>query len=173
MQPQTSRIEGPAATAERMPLTDIRKPAEQACLAAWLINAPGQSPAWSHYLLSVCHLRPIEGAPPAHIRIEGATHELILCALDSYRSPNIHDRESIHYLTPLNAEAQFIVATDEQATSLGEKAVRAICDGAMPAEAAFPQQGRDLWQGVVTKTAEHMLRGGHEHCQLSHGAGSR
>lgn len=160
-------IHGKAATAVRFLIPDeLSKPDEQATLAGWLIDAPGQSPAWRHYLLSVIHLRAIDGAPPASIRIAGATHELILCALDPARNPNLFDRETIVPLLPLNAEAQFRVETDAQAVSLAEKAARAICDGVLPAEPAFPGQGRDVWQAVVTNTAEHMTRGGHERCQL-------
>lgn len=169
MPEQTSRIEGPAATAERFPKVDPETPAQRATLAGWLIDAPGQAPAWRHYLLSVIHLRDMPGAPPARIRIAGATHELILCALDPLGNPSIHDRESIRPLTPLNAEAQFMVPTDEQAVSLAEKAVRAICDGVLPAEPAFPERGRQIWQAVVMSTAEHMRTGGHEHCQLTGG----
>lgn len=164
MPPESIRvdhIDGRAATAERMPLVDIRASAELACLVSWLICAPGQSPAWQHYLLSVCHLRPVAGAPPAHIRVAGATHELLICALNPLGNPNINDRESLRFLTPLNAEAQFVVDTDEQAVSLAEKATRAICDGAMPAEPPFPHAGRAMWQSCVTQTAEHIRTGGH------------
>lgn len=156
-----TRISGRVATAERMPLVDIRAPAEEACLAAWLIDAPGQAIAWRHYLLSVCHLRPVPGAGPAVIRIPGATHELLLIALDPAGNPNVGDRESLRFLTPLNAEAQFTVDTDAQAVALAEEATRAICDGYMPAEPPFPWQGRTAWQQAVTETAEHVRTGGH------------
>lgn len=164
MPPESTRvdhIDGRAASADRIPILDRRTPAEEACLVSWLVDAPGQSPVWRHYLLSVCHLRPIDGAPPAHIRTPGATHELLLIALDPVGHPNVYDRESLRFLTPLNAEAQFIVDTDEQAVALAEKATRAICDGVMAAEPPFPHQGREIWQEVVTQTAEHLRTGGH------------
>ena len=156
-------MRGAAGTAERFPKVEPKTPAQAASLARWLIEAPGQSPAWRHYLLSIIHLRPMLGAPPAHIRRPGATHELILCALDSERGPRVDDIETICYLTPLNALVQF-TATDEVAIHVGELAARAICDGYMPAEPAFPGQGQRDWEQAVDNTIEHHRTGRHPEC---------
>lgn len=157
-------IRGQAGTAERFPKIEPKTPAQAASLDGWLIDAPGQSPAWRHYVLSIIHLRPIPGAPPAHIRRPGATHELILCALDPLGNPSVHDVETIRHLTPLNAEVQF-AATDDLAIHVGELAVRAICDGFMPAEPAFPGQGQRDWERVIDTTLEHHRSGEHAECE--------
>ena len=75
---------GPSATVlellvERSPLDP---PIASATIASWFIDAPGQSSAWRNYLLSIAHLRDIPGEPPAKIRAVGATHELLLMAMD-------------------------------------------------------------------------------------------
>jgi len=154
-------LRGRAGTAERCSNLGPRTAAQQAALAAWLIDAPGQSPAWRHYLVSIIHLRPIAGVPPAYIGMPGATHELLLCALDPHHRPNVDDPESLAPLLPVNAECQFAVDTDEQAIRLGELVVKAIVDGVYPAEPPFPQQGRGAWQQIVSETAEHLRTGGH------------
>lgn len=148
-------IKGIAGMATRMANLE-EKPA---CLASWMIHAPGQSPAWSHYLLSIVHLRELDGVP-AFIRLPGSSHEMMLAALDSGTSPKADDWDSLHALMPTNAEVQFFVGSDDDAVTLGEKCVQAICDGLMPAEPAFPDQGQKAWQKVVTDTAEHMRTGG-------------
>jgi hypothetical protein len=161
----TKTIQGAVATAERFPIPAVRSAAQEATLAGWLIDAPGQSPAWHHYLISVIHLRAIPGAPPAHIRRPGATHELILCALDSLANPTVNDVETIRHLTPLNAQVQF-AATDDLAVHVGELAVKAICDGYMPAEPASSYVGQREWEQVIDNTIEHHRDG--RCCQGDH-----
>ena len=68
-------IIGRAGRAERCKLVP-KTPAQAANLASWLIEAPGQSPAWSHYLLSVAHLRPIAGVDPPAKQFPEAEHEI-------------------------------------------------------------------------------------------------
>lgn len=148
-------IKGIAGTATRMSNLEDKP----ACLASWMIHAPGQSPAWSHYLLTIIHLRELDGVP-ANIVVPGSSHEMMLVALDSEKSPKADDWDSIRMLSPINAEAQFFVGSDDDAVTLGEKCVLAICDGVMPAEPAFPGLGQQAWQKVVTDTAEHMRTGG-------------
>jgi hypothetical protein len=153
---------GPRGTARQMPKFECEKPDEAATVSQWFIYAPGQSPAWSHYLLSICHLRDMDGVKPAEVVVEGATHELTLFALDSDQKPKFNDRNSLSALTPANAACQFIVDSDEQASELAFCMARAICLGDIPAEPMFQQAGQDQWQGVVSTTAEHIRTGGHE-----------
>lgn len=154
-------IRGDAGVAVRCVLPDPpRTPQEGAALAMWLIDAPDQSPAWHHYMVSIVHLRPINGEE-AVFRIHGATHEMILCAVDSGANPTAYDPETWHHLSPINAMCQFIVGDDEQAVRLGIGCVRAIVNGRLPAEPAFQRQGQQLWQHAVTRTAEHIRTGTH------------
>jgi hypothetical protein len=152
---------GKAGTAVKIDEFEPRTWAESASLAGWLIEAPGQSPAWSHYGMSLVHLRPVEGAPDPVIRIPGATHEILLYALDSEANPKPNDRDSMRPLLPLNAECQFRVDSDDDAIDLLEGCVRAIVDGIMPAEPPFPNHGQIAWQNMVTRSAEHLRTGMH------------
>lgn len=146
---------GRAGVAIQILLGDLADPAQEATLAAWLIHAPGQSPAWSDYQVSVIHLRDIPGVPNARIGRAGATHEMVICALDPTYRPNARDHESRVPLLPMNAEIQF-TGTDEQAISLAELAARAICNGALPAEAPTRGQGQQIWRAAIDTSLEHM-----------------
>lgn len=157
----TDRIEGIAGWAERWTAVDRARPEQAGTVAAWLVYAPNQSPAWSHYLVSVVHLRDIPGAAPAKLQRPGMTHEFILVALDSQLWPTVNTPETIHHLRPVNAICQFQVDTDERATEIAELAARAIVDGHMPAEPPFQWQGQRLWQECIDRTAEHARSGGH------------
>lgn len=152
-------IQGVAATAQEIPLTNLHG-AQLATLRAYLVHAPGQSPAWSHYLVGAIHLRPIPGERDANIIVPGATHELLVAALDPEPGPTIEDPETLRPLLPLNAQVQFI-GTDAQAIAICLGATRAICAGSMPAEPPFQQQGQAAWEALVANTLEHWRTGVH------------
>lgn len=152
---------GKAGAAGKIRLDNLNRPDQQATLAAWLINAPGQSPAWSDYMVGIIHLRDIPGVKPASINRPGATHELLICALDPAENPDPGDIETIVPLSPINAAVQFTGNSDEQAIHIGEQATRAICDGYMPAEPALSGQGQQIWTDAVDATIEHLKRGYH------------
>ena len=78
----------------------------QGTVAMWFLDCPGQSPAWRHYHLAIIHLRPIEGVKPAVITEEGATHEVILAAMDPAKNPSPTDIETWSHLRPLNFVGQ-------------------------------------------------------------------
>lgn len=91
------------------------KPDQTVNLKAWLMYLPRQHPFWSHYMLGVIHLRPINGVRPANKLSPEATHEIVVCALDPNRLPNPDDLNSLMPLTPINYSIQFSGLTDEQA----------------------------------------------------------
>jgi len=110
------------------------KPDFKAQLASWLLECPGQSAAWRHYHLAVIHLRPIEGVKPADIRREGATHEIMLVALDSEKNPVADDASTWRWLSPVNLVEQIIGVNDEDAVDIAQAAVRKILQGQLWAE---------------------------------------
>lgn len=90
----------------------------QAGVGNWFIDAPGQSAAWRHYMLSAVHLRPIAGVKPAVVRRPGATHEFMLLAMDPGKHPVALQPSSWSYLTPQNLAEQMICGSDAVATKL-------------------------------------------------------
>lgn len=80
-----------------------------ACLHHEILEAAWAHPVWSHYAVSVVHLRDTEGAPPAVKYFPEATHELVIAALDP--------KDNKTTLLPLNYTGQFTFATDEAASA--------------------------------------------------------
>lgn len=128
----------------------------------WLLHCPGQSALWSDFYLGVVHLREIEGERPAVLRLEGATHEVMLLALDPavpLTAETLGD-QPLPYLTPLNVEEQFIVPSDDAAIELLRLCAKAVVDGLLWAEPPLRGQ-REPWATCVSETAAH-FRGEHD-----------
>lgn len=131
-----------------------------ATVACWLLHCPGQSPAWAHYLLSAVHLRAVVGGHEAEVRVPGATHEVLLLALDPEKSPVPDNPASWAWLLPLNVQEQVQLGSDDQAADLVESCVRAMLAGNLPAEPALAG-AVEPWRTVLVKTAAHAR--GEEH----------
>jgi hypothetical protein len=133
-------IAGPAGIAEPITIRPLDRD-QEAALAGWLIHAPGQSPAWEHYMLQLCHLRELPGVRPASKQFPEAEHQIILLALDPKGRPVPDEPASWWPLTPHNALVQFGEApSDEAAASALYAIVEAIVNGKMMAEP--PDHGR-------------------------------
>lgn len=103
--------------------------AEAAALPNWIVHAPAAHPLWSHYLIGCIPLRDLPGLPPAFIHLDGATHEVIVYAMDPEHQPEI---DGVPYLlTPVNFVGQFIADSDEAAAQRVQAAVQEIVDGVL------------------------------------------
>lgn len=157
-------LSGPQGHAWRVPLwrTD---PAHEACLAVWLVEAPGYHPAWSRWLMNLIHLRDIPGVKPAHRKFPSATHELVIAALDP-ESYGEHDAVIAgtppkdfgwQHLTPIDVIEQFEVPADQMAVRIAELSVGCILDGKLSPD----QDYRRVWHDVLATTAQHLREGRH------------
>lgn len=107
-------------------------------IVEWAISAPWAHPLWECYNIACYHLRPLEGFPPSKIYLPGATHELILHALDPGADL---DLESLpKYLLPANFAAQFIAESDEAAAARIEATVIEILFGRLNPDTDARQQ---------------------------------
>lgn len=109
-------------------------------IGTWFIDAPHQSPAWRHYMLSIIHLRDIAGVKPPSIREEGATHEVMILALDPAGKPDPQNQASWVFLSPHNLEEQVTLADDASASKLLGICAQKIVDGTLWAEPALSGQ---------------------------------
>jgi hypothetical protein len=162
--PESSRIvTGPFGTATEidMATTTPGTPAQQASLACWFLHIPGAHPLWSRFLLSAVHLREVDGAPPAFKRFAGATHEMLVIALDPALEPRPDDVTTWRHLTPVNVVEQFAVNTDEDAIAITEALARACVDGLLLVEPEGILGAREQWTQTVSSTSEHLRLGGH------------
>lgn len=104
----------------------------------WLIHAPGYHPWWNNYQLSLIHLRPVDGLPPAKINLPGATHEVMLFAmspdsqfsLESFMIP----------LSPANFFGQFIAHDDESAAEKIKETVNEILIGSLSPDTDYVRE---------------------------------
>lgn len=147
----------PLIAPEDRPVPDYR-----GTVACWMLDVPGAHPLWNMYSLCVLHLRAIEGVRPAIVRVAGATHELMILALDPERAlPSLEAlgrcEAPLRWLSPIDVMQQFIVKNDAQAERVGELAVRAIVAGVLSPD----QDHRRAWEIAVRETAAHVLDGTH------------
>jgi hypothetical protein len=129
-------------------------PDVSATLATWFLDCPGQSPAWRHYVLSVIHLRPIEGVKPAHIRLASATHEVIVCALDPKENPVPDNLKSWNFLRPINVTEQLVLPSDKHVIDISELLVWGVLSGVLWAEPPLSGQ-REPWQRQMRLMEAH------------------
>lgn len=122
------QFEGPAGKAwvHNFP---HEKPDHQASVQAWILHAPNAHPAWSHYVLNLIHLRPIEGVKNAKKYHEDATHEVIVFALDPDKP--ITDGQHVTVLNPPNYMEQFRADNDAAALEYVEGVIKEIVVGTL------------------------------------------
>lgn len=156
------RLSGPHGTAVRV-VVELEADDPQdwsATCASWFFFCPGQSPAWDRYALSIIHLRPIAGVADANVAVPGATHEVMLHALDPQPEPVPGDPLSWVRLHPVNVCEQIQLPSDESAVELARACAEAVLDGRLPAEPALAGQV-EPWRTVLIKSAAHLR--GEEH----------
>lgn len=126
-----------------------------ATLDSWFLTCPGQSVAWDKYALHIIHLRPIPGSPPAHVRVPGATHEVMLLALDPYRQPRPDSPATWRPLQPINLQEQIELPSDTDAVELLSECADAVVDGRLWAEAPLAGQV-EPWRSTLIQTSAHI-----------------
>lgn len=135
------------------------RPDTQATIAMWVLNIPGAHPLWSWWGMAMIHLRPIAGVKPPCIDMPGATHELIILALQPNepvpdpRGPDFN----FAILTPMDVAEQVKLETDAQAEELCTAAARACCEGRLSPDQDF----RSAWHNALHHSAEHIRSGLH------------
>jgi|SRR5690348_13289293 hypothetical protein len=145
------------AGAELLITCDERScPDVTANLGNWFLTCPRQA-LWDSYVLSLIHLRAIAGARAPVITVPGATHELMLLALDPECRPVAMNVDTWRYLRPFNVVEQFSVKTDEDALDLLADAARAVLNGELWAEPPLSNQV-EPWRQWVRKRAERSGR---------------
>lgn len=113
-------------------------------IAMWVVEAPWANLAWHSYLITLIHLRQVEGLGAPKINLEGATHEVFVYALnpDGQREPFIKGDaligdHGVTILTPANYVGQFIEPSDAAALERVERAVREIAAGHLSPDTDF------------------------------------
>lgn len=159
---------GLCGRAERLPQPDIPEASET--VSHWLLTAPPYHPLWSQYMLAGIRLRddvPWRPEPP-HRQFPGATHELLVVALNPDQGPYTGEKMlsyahtgDLPYLLPVNHAHQF-EATDEELEQLAWFAAFGVVHGVLnPETADAPERIRENWLAALVKTLAHIR--GEEH----------
>lgn len=148
--------------------------AETVC--TWILTHPQGHPLWSQYLLAVVRLTDNPDFPPPKRQFLGATHELLVLALDPGKGPYAPDTMDrfldgmLPFLTPVNIAHQ-IEGTDDEAGLLAAYAAWGVTVGALwPETGDAPDRVRAQWKSSLVKTLAHIR--GEEHAPGGGGDGA-
>jgi hypothetical protein len=162
---RTPDVVGTVARAWRIPLAAVGqrgRPDADGTVDGWLLFQPGAHILWTYWAITTVHLREIPGVKPAHLKFNGATHEVMVMALNPEQPlPDLEavgrGDASFSFLTPIDICEQFIVNDDAQAAQLCELMVHACVDG----YASPDQDWRRWWAVAIADTAQHLREGRH------------
>lgn len=153
----TPTLIGEKTLAWQLDIDDIRKKKERpdASVALWMIEAPWAHPAWHSYMLSLIHLRDIEGIPPAKKFFPDATHEIVLYAMDpgEPRQALIDNFSLKSCLSPPNYASQFIEIEDQYALQRVEDVVKQIVAGKLSPDTDCVSEWKKLFGKCMYKEA--------------------
>lgn len=108
-----------------------------ACLAYYLVDAPGVHAIWRCWAVSLVHLRPIAGVGNAHLHYAGATHSILSLALDPDIAPDPNDVSTHRRLEPIDFEVQFTVSDDVAATTVMTTLMSMVAKGQLHPDTDF------------------------------------
>ena len=132
-------------------------------VAWWLLTGPWH-PLWTQFAICVVHLRDTPGLPPAELHYPGATHELLVMALDPshvHTPEGLANSQPLHYLRPLDFVHQF-TATDDEMRELARCLANACAAGQLtPSTDDNRTHYREQWLTSCLRTLAHIR--GEEH----------
>lgn len=135
-------------------------PADHAtCVSYWLLHVPGAHPFWGWYTVTGVHLRGLMDGEPAKLQFEGATHEIMIWAVDPEPGDPPLDPEKIRRLTPVNLVQQFTLPDDATMVKLVGIAAEAFVRGLESPDTDY----RSRTESALAVTAEHLALGCHCH----------
>jgi hypothetical protein len=111
-------------------------------------------------MLTVVHLRPVEGVRPATLHFPGAGHEFLLVALNP-RHPVHGNEDPAGHLTPVNVCVQEAGLTDGQAVAICDGLAAMVVSGQLPAEPALSGGAQEPYKRVIRASAQHLREGLH------------
>lgn len=135
---------------------DFEKAHKQICpkkphatIGFWFVHQPFAHMAWHSYIVCLLHLRLVENAPLPTIRLEGATHEILVFATDP--KWDLVDPHWLRYaLRPANFVGQFKASTDDDAMKYCCRAIVDVCEGKLNPDT-------DGIRGWIDRFGDHCL----------------
>jgi hypothetical protein len=154
-----SPIVGTCATATLLPILDA--PEWSATTCHWLITSAQFHVWWRQWLISCVNLAPNDNFPPPVLQFPGATHEVIIVALnpDHPVTPAATTADGFQPLIPINLAAQFEASDDEMRRVLAYMCW-SISEGyhtpEPPLSHGIESEWGQGWLASITKTLAHV-----------------
>jgi hypothetical protein len=157
----TSPIVGPCATATLLPILDA--PEWSATTCHWLIASAQFHVWWRQWLVACVDLAPNNVHHPAALHFPGATHEVIIVAVNPDHPVTPADTTAagfqLQFLTPINLAAQF-EASDEEMRRVVAYMCWSISEGhhtpEPPLSHGIDSEWGQGWLASITKTLAHV-----------------
>ena len=125
-----------------------------AVVARWVVTSEVFHPVWRQYMMSLIHLRDIDGYGSATLDFPGATHAVCSVTLDP--SKGDFQEGGFEYLVPINFEAQFTAASDTDAQKVLDSFVVRVLNSEMTPESTGLVLNHKHWRHEVRSYAEAM-----------------
>lgn len=129
------------------------------CLRVVLLRFPEAHPMWHDYMLSLVHLRPIEGMPMPALHQPNSSHELICFALNPDVDNQPTSFDSFKVLTPMNLVFQFEGLTDEQAKEAFALYLTALSSKTISPDTDFRNAQRAMLRAIQKGVLEGTAKG--------------
>jgi hypothetical protein len=110
-------------------------PTAELTVASWIVEARYAHPIWHSYVIAAVALRDVPGVPKAVIHRPGATHEVMVYALNPDKPRAVNDGP--RFLTPANFHGQWIAGSDAEAARFIEETVQLVIDGNLSPDTDF------------------------------------
>lgn len=127
----------------------VNDPRASVTLPCWIASAAYAHPLWSHYVVMCVALRDAPGVPKAKVNLEGATHEVMVFAMDPDHKPAIDDFPRT--LQPANFIGQFIEPDDLSAAARIQQAVQDVIDGTLNPDTDYRRMWVERFSGSNLK----------------------
>lgn len=125
---------------------------DDAALIASIVEAPWAHGAWHSYMFSLVHLRPMADNRPTIFYLEGATHELVIEAINpDYDRNEMLKTGKVYRLTPANFAEQFIAESDEAAIARVKDAIMLVVDGKLSPDTDYIRAWANLFGDNMIK----------------------
>lgn len=144
-----TEIKGPFGVAWPFDMEVLGK--DSALVTCHAVKVPWANNLWDTYVIAMMHLRPMPGKPDADIRLPGATHEVMVFAMQPEYRFNPAKTFVGHTLSPTNFVGQFISASDDVAASRVRSCVVAIVHGDLSPDTDFIQHWIHLFSASNIK----------------------
>ena len=132
-------------------VSDVGEDGNPFSVQRWIIKAPWMHMCWEYHYVGLIHLRDVEGHEPANIQFQGATHELIVLAMNPDAEPSFSEPQ---FLTPISIAQQFVAENDAEALEKIEFLLNPIAEGRLSVDSDF----RSTWQHMLLDHDIHFYR---------------